>query len=129
MNISPNLSIGFVPFDYQVKYAWNSENPDAARLPAPSLGGTNTHNAQSADIYLRKGRYLRLKTLNLGYTLPKSLTQKANIQNVRFFLAGYNLLTIKSKDIFDFDPESNAGDSYATYPVQRVITLGVNVTL
>lgn len=129
MNISPNLSIGFVPFDYQVKYAWNSENPDAARLPAPSLGGTNTHNAQPADIYLRKGRYLRLKTLNLGYTLPKNFVQKANIQNVRLFLAGYNLLTIRSNDIFDFDPESNAGDSYSTYPVQRVITLGVNVTL
>lgn len=129
MNISPNLSIGFIPFDYQVQHAWNSANPDAARLPAPSLGGTNTHNAQPADIYLRKGRYLRMKTLNLGYTFPKSVIQRANIQNLRVYLSGYNLFTLKSNDIFDFDPESNAGDSYATYPVQKIITLGVNVTL
>lgn len=131
MMIAPNLSIGQIPLDYEVKNAWNPDNPSAAKLAAPNLGGLNTHNSQPADIYLRNATYLRLKTLNIGYTLPSSLTTKAKINKVRVFAAGYNLLTIQPNDIFKFDPEtsSSGGALGQTYPIQRVITLGVNVTL
>lgn len=126
---APNLSIGQIPFTYQAENAWNAENPSAAKLPAPSLGGPNTHNKPASDLYLRKGEYLRLKTVNLGYTLPKSITQKVNINRVRLYVAAYNLFTLMPNDVFRFDPEAKGGDSGSTYPVQKVITFGVNVEL
>lgn len=129
LELAASTSIGFVPFQYQVDHSWNANNPSAAKLPAPSTTGLNNHNDATLDIYQRDGTYARLKSLTLGYTLPKAFLDKIKIKNARVYLAGYNLLTINNTGIFNIDPEARNGDGIATYPVQRNVSLGVNIGL
>lgn len=129
IELSPTTSNGGIPFQYQVDNAWNAANPSAAKLPAPSTSGLNPHNDKVLDIYTRKGDYLRLKQITLGYSIPQDVLNKVSIRSVRIYLAAYNLLTIKNTGIFDFDPEARSGDGIATYPVQKNISLGINIGL
>lgn len=89
-------------------------------------------NWRSSDLYIKDGSYLRLKTAQLGYTLPESLTNRISLQKVRIYIAGENLLTFTGYD--GFDPELAAG-GYTTigvdkgcYPQSRTITFGANIT-
>ena len=81
---------------------------------------------QGNTYWLHKTDYLRLKTLQIGYSLSHSLTQKLGIQAFRVYASGYNLLTY-SPDYKDFDPEASAG-SGQSYPLQRVLSAGLSVT-
>ena len=74
---------------------------------------------------MRDGSFLRLKTLEIGYTLPKELTQKINIGMVRLYMSGTNLLTFSKFKLWD--PEM-AGNGLG-YPVQRVFNVGININL
>lgn len=79
--------------------------------------------------WLRKTDFVRLKNLELGYTLPESLSHRLKLSDIRFFIGGMNLLTW-APDMVDFDPELEAkGDGFAGqgYPLQRVINTGVTV--
>lgn len=113
---------------------WNffrsEDNPLGANLdsyyPRP-LFGTNK-NQQIQTRYLQNAAYLRLKNLQLGYTLPGSISQKASLQNVRFYVSGDNLLTF-SQITGIFDPELLGGDWGAgkLYPLSKVISVGLNI--
>jgi len=81
---------------------------------------------QGNTYWLHKTDYLRLKTLQVGYSLSHNVTQKLGIQAFRIYASGYNLLTY-SPDYKDFDPEASAG-SGQSYPLQRVISAGLSVT-
>jgi TonB-linked SusC/RagA family outer membrane protein len=81
---------------------------------------------QNNTFWLHKTDYLRLKNLQLGYSLPHNITKKLGIQAFRVYASGYNLLTY-SPDYKDFDPEASAG-SGQSYPLQRVVTAGLSVT-
>ena len=70
--------------------------------------------------------YLRIKNINFGYTLPKSVTNKLGIANVRLYYTGENLLTFDSLP-FNVDPESGSGDMDG-YPTSRSHSFGINVT-
>ncbi|WP_186826855.1 SusC/RagA family TonB-linked outer membrane protein [Seonamhaeicola algicola] len=129
LELAATTSIGFVPFQYQVDHSWNPDNPSAAKLPAPSTIGLNQHNDATLDIYQRDATYARLKSLTLGYSIPQSFLNKINVKNARIYLAGYNLLTLQKKNIFNIDPEARSQDGIATYPVQRNVSLGINVGL
>jgi TonB-linked SusC/RagA family outer membrane protein len=84
-------------------------------------------NYRASDLLIRDGAYCRLKNIQLGYTLPKSLTQKVSIERLRLYVGAENLLTITGyKD--GFDPEVGGGVDYGNYPHARVGTFGVNVT-
>jgi len=101
---------------------WSPSNPNPRfpiLLPSPS-----TNSLQVSDLYIRNGSYLRLKTLELGYTLPKLIMNKLKIQSIRLFVTGQNLLTF-SADKFIDPEESNARARY--YFQQKVYTAGVNV--
>jgi len=79
--------------------------------------------------WLRKTDFLRLKTLELGYSLPEKLTGRIGLQNMRVSLGGMNLLTW-SPGIKDYDPELEPkGDGFAGagYPLQKVVTAGVTI--
>lgn len=78
---------------------------------------------QNQTRYLLNAAYLRLKSLTLGYTLPKALTHKIGVEKCRFYLSGENLLTFDHTPE-GFDPELD--DPYK-YPQQKSISLGVNV--
>ncbi|NDW13871.1 TonB-dependent receptor [Bacteroides sp. 214] len=99
----------------------------------PRMTNANPNsNWRSSDLYVKDGTYLRLKTAQLGYTLPSVWTKKASIQKLRIFVLAENLLTITGYD--GFDPEVASG-GYTTigidrgiYPQARTISLGANIT-
>ncbi|MBD2700488.1 TonB-dependent receptor [Spirosoma sp. BT702] len=107
--------------DIHLNY-WTPENRDA---PNPRLTPSpTTNNSQISSFWLRDASYVRLKTLEVGYTLPKTLLNKAKIGSVRIFASGQNLLTLAK--IKNFDPEvSNLKGRY--YFQQRVLTAGLNI--
>ena len=71
----------------------------------------------------RNGSFIRLKNMEIGYTLPKSLTSKTFIKSFRFYVSGSNLLTFAPFDMWD--PEKGGGEG-SGYPLNRVITIGFN---
>ncbi|MEG1659013.1 MAG: TonB-dependent receptor [Bacteroides sp.] len=85
-------------------------------------------NQQVQTRYLQSGAYIRLKNVQLGYTLPLALSQKAAIQKLRLFVSAENLWTGTSLSKA-FDPESFSGDQGAgrSYPLQSTISFGLNV--
>ena len=97
-----------------------------ASYPRLSYGG-NANNYRNSTFWLRDGRYLRLKNLDIGYTLPKSIVNKIHFQNIRFYVSGTNLFFLSKK--FDtWDPESlqPRGEDY---PITKAVTLGMQVNL
>ena len=108
----------------------DENNPLGANLnsyyPRPLFG--NNKNQQTQTRYLQDASYLRMKNVQIGYTLPSSLTQRASMQSVRFYVSGDNLLTFS--DITGvFDPELLGGDWGAgkLYPLSKVISVGLNI--
>ena len=102
-----------------------NENPNAT-YPRLSYGG-NSNNYRNSTFWLRDGRYLRLKTLDFGYTLPKQVVNKIHFQNVRFYVSGTNLFLLYKK-FGMWDPESlqPRGEDY---PITKAVTVGVQVSL
>lgn len=99
-----------------------TENPNAS-YPRLSYGG-NENNYRPSTYWLRDGSYLRLKTLEIGYTLPKHIISKAKMSDLRFFLIGSNLLTFSKFKLWD--PELGSSDG-AAYPLTKSVTVGLNV--
>lgn len=95
--------------------------------PRPLLN-TNK-NQQCQTKYLQNAAYMRLKNLQIGYTLPRKIVQKMGVQNLRFFASGENLLTITDLVKF-FDPETIESGSFAhgyAYPLSRTYAFGLNI--
>lgn len=106
------------------KHRWTEANPDPnARYPRMSIT-QNVNNQRNSTYWQRNGRLTRLKNAEIGYTLPKSLTEKARIDAVRFYLSGVNLVTWSKFDLWD--PEVGGGQGQA-YPLSRVFNFGVSV--
>ena len=99
-----------------------------AYYPKVNFGGQRNTKVQTR--YLQNGAYMRLKNIQLGYILPSSWTRKAGFSMIRLYVSADNLVTFTSLSKI-FDPEgtgSMAGSgSGKLYPLQRVISLGVNV--
>lgn len=100
---------------------------------APLEGGdgsvpdpTHSVNFAVSSRFVEDGSYLRLKTLQLGYTLPRELTRKAHFNRVRFYVSANNVFTLTKYS--GYDPElSNNGVDYGNYPQARTFTFGVNL--
>jgi hypothetical protein len=101
-----------------------TENTNAL-YPRLSYGG-NANNYRASTFWLRDGKYLRLKTLEIGYSLPKSFLVKHHISTTRFFIVGQNLLVWDKLKIWD--PELGSGNGMV-YPLTKTITAGLNITL
>ena len=87
-------------------------------------GAGSTNNSQTSSWWQRDGSYLRLKSVEIGYSLPKKLlTRSGFIQSVRFYVAGNNLLTFSNFKLWD--PEQGGGEG-ASYPNNRVYSFGLN---
>lgn len=89
-------------------------------------------NWRSSELYIKDGSYIRLKNIQLGYSLPSQILQTVAIERLRFFVSAENLLTLTDYD--GFDPEIASGD-YTTigidrgiYPQARTISVGANIT-
>ncbi|WP_010536214.1 SusC/RagA family TonB-linked outer membrane protein [Bacteroides faecis] len=110
--------------EHEISGTMATENPNAS-YPRLSYGGNNNNYRQST-YWLRNGSYLRLKTLELGYSIPKPLVNKIRFNNIRLFLRGSNLLTFSSFKLWDPELGSSTGTEY---PLAKSFTLGLSVNL
>ena len=101
-----------------------TENPNA-EYPRLSYG-PNSNNYQQSTYWLRNGSYLRLKTVEVGYTLPTQLVNKVHFNTVRIFFVGTNLLTWSAFKLWD--PEMGSTDG-KRYPLSKNLSLGISVNL
>lgn len=102
---------------------WTEDNRDAY-FPRLHHYGVNGGNHQVSTRYLQNAAYLRLKNVVLGYTIPRSITEKVKISRLRVFVQGENLLT--STPLIDsYDPETL---NNMTYPINKKISVGLNLT-
>ncbi|WP_349905799.1 SusC/RagA family TonB-linked outer membrane protein [Bacteroides caccae] len=92
----------------------------------PRLSDTAiSNNNQSSTWWLRDGTFLRMKSAEIGYTLPKRLTSKAKLENLRIYVSGTNLFNISKFKIWD----TEMGNNGLGYPVQRVFNVGIQLSL
>ena len=102
---------------------WSEENQNLYAL-WPRLSSVDVpNNDQQSSWWLRDGSFLRLKSAEIGYTLPHKWTSHASIKNLRIYLSGLNLLTFSPFKMWD--PEM-AGQGFA-YPIQKVYNVGINL--
>jgi TonB-linked SusC/RagA family outer membrane protein len=120
---------GIMPFflggtvQEQHKDHWTPENPNAT---FPRLAFSESNNEKISSFWLRNAAYLRLKNIQLGYSLPTALTQRAGISNVRFFVNGQNLLTW-DKFWNGYDVESPVGTG-RSYPQVKMVSFGIDAS-
>lgn len=93
------------------------------RLSMGSGGAGASNNSQASTWWLRDGSFLRLKSVEIGYSLPKSLLQKSFIKSLRFYAAGNNLLQFSPFKLWD--PEKGSTDG-SGYPLNRMFSIGFN---
>ena len=106
---------------------WTEATADEATYPRLTIGAYENNKNGASSLFLYNASYLRLKNMEVGYTLPKSAIRFAGLQNVRFYVQGMNLLTIDGLKNVDVDPETKEGNG-AWYPIQRVFNFGVDIT-
>ncbi|MBD8488492.1 TonB-dependent receptor [Echinicola sp. CAU 1574] len=100
---------------------WTAENTDA-KYPRPFQGGLNY---QFSDYWVQNASYIRLKNLQLGYSLPDGLLSKIGVSNARVYFSGENLWEKTNLILFDPEVTSQNGQSY---PLNRNFSLGLNFT-
>lgn len=110
------------------RYTPGSMDSKLPRLPTLEAGGAGAGgevDGLQSDFWLRNSTYVRLKTLELSYNLPRNFLQKLKIQSMRLYLNGQNLFTIDN--VKWADPE-NTSNSESYYPQSKIYNLGINLT-
>lgn len=102
---------------------WSAENLSGT-IPNPGASGSS-RNFEASSRYVEDGSYLRLKNLQLGYTLPEKFSKKIGISNCRLYMTVSNLLTFTSYT--GYDPEVGGGVDWGNYPQSRTVTFGTNI--
>lgn len=102
--------------------AWSPTNMNSD-IPAISYSDDNNEKRVSS-YYVEDGSYLKLRNVQLGYSLSRDLITKVKLEKVRFYVSGQNLLTIKSKDFTGLDPEN----PNLAYPISKTVTVGLNLS-
>jgi TonB-linked SusC/RagA family outer membrane protein len=106
---------------YAAKYAWSVDNPDS---DYPRLLSTITNGGTTrSSFYYRNASFLRLKNVELGYTIPQKAFGKVPVRGLRIYIAGYNLFTISQ--LKEVDPEAS---SDVSYPQMRIYNAGVKLS-
>ena len=113
---------------FLVENAYSLDNPDGT-FPRLTLGttGHGGDNGLSSSFWWRNGTYVRLKTAQIGYTLPQTFTRRFGVEALRIFVEGNNLFTLDGLPE-GIDPES-PGVNNGYYPQQRNIMGGITLTL
>lgn len=101
---------------------WTPDNPNATW---PRLVYNTIHNQEASSYWIQNTSYFRLKNVQVGYTLPKTLLDRIHINNVRVYVSGENMFTLtKAKNL---DPEFPSGRA-TYYPQTKILSLGLDVT-
>lgn len=105
--------------------AWTKSNPSTT---TPRVVVNDTWNTQESSFWVNNLSWLKVKNIQLGYTLPDQWTQRVSLNNVYIYVNGQNVLTFVSKDYQGFDPERDTFSNGAEqYPVPRIWSVGINV--
>ena len=102
--------------------AWTPANPNS-NIPALTTSDTNNEGRVSS-YYIENGSYAKLRTIQIGYNMPKQVVNKLHLDRIRLYASAQNLITIKSSMFTGADPE-NPGFNY---PIPLNLTFGVNVS-
>lgn len=122
-------------FEHQLDY-WHPGNTDAKypRLVNSSSPSYSNNYSYSSDRNIYDAAYVRLKNLQVGYTIPERITREVGIANLRVYLSGQNLLTFTKNDFIDpesseFGNNMNAGgaNSGRNYPTLKYYGGGIEV--
>ena len=103
---------------------WSEENRNIYALWPRLSASPNDNNNQPSTWFMRNGSFLRLKTLELGYTLPEKYSRKLLLNTLRVYASGTNLLTLSHHKIWDVE----MGSSGLDYPIQKVFNFGLQLT-
>jgi TonB-dependent starch-binding outer membrane protein SusC len=112
---------------YQFDNRWSIENPSDEHPRLASRGDTYYTGGAYGDntYFLFSKDYLRLKNIEIGYTIKGGIKDKIGLKGLRVYANGLNVFTVDKNNIFDPEPENSAGTSY---PLSRVINFGFNVS-
>jgi TonB-linked SusC/RagA family outer membrane protein len=103
---------------------WSANDPDPYALWPRLSTGEVLNNTQQSTWWLRDGSFLRLKTVEVGYTLKANFLEKLNISNFRIYATGMNLLSFSKFKLWDIEMAGNG----LGYPIQRVFNFGVQIS-
>lgn len=114
---------------WQAENCWTVDNPDKwAEYPRIETLNMNNTNLQTSDYWVRNASFLRVKNVQIGYTLPKQWTSKVGIENVRVYVSGQNLFSFNSfYQGWDPENEIGTGDSPSYYPITAIYSFGFNL--
>lgn len=111
---------------YLIENSWREDNPDG-EFPRLAVVPASSNNAYSSSFWYRNGDYLRLKNMQIGYTLPQRWIASLGMSTLRIYAEGQNLLTFSELTKYNIDPEQ-PGVSNGYYPQQRIYSMGVKLT-
>ncbi|GAB3573790.1 TonB-dependent receptor [Spirosoma luteolum] len=104
---------------------WSPTNPNGSYPRVDTRASSSINGGlYNNTFWLNNASFVRLKNVEIGYTLPKATLAKIKLSNVRVYASGFNLFTLTG--VKDYDPEGNNG-SGQFYPQQRILNLGLNV--
>ncbi len=116
-----NINVPYLNKGVRALDAWSPSNP-GSDIPALTTADNNNEGRVSS-YYIENGSFAKLRTIQLGYNLPKTFTDKIRMDRLRLYISAQNLLTIKSSKFSGVDPE-NPGFNY---PIPLNLTFGLNV--
>ena len=117
-----NINVPYLNKGVRVLDAWSPANP-GSDIPALTTVDTNREGRVSS-YYIENGSFVKLRTIQLGYNVPKSFSDKLRMERIRLYVSAQNLLTLKSSKFSGADPE-NPGFNY---PIPLNMTFGLNVS-
>jgi TonB-linked SusC/RagA family outer membrane protein len=113
-------------FTESMKSSWSPEKAvSGEEILFPRLGRESANYVKS-DYWLKDGAFLRLRNVELGFTIPQRISQKIGSESIRLYINGLNLLVWDKLPTDDFDPES-ANSSSTNYPLLKAYNFGVSV--
>lgn len=116
-----NINVPYLNKGVRALDAWSPSNP-GSDIPALTTADNNNEGRVSS-YYIENGSFAKLRTIQLGYNLPKTFTDKIRMDRLRLYISAQNLVTIKSSKFSGVDPE-NPGFNY---PIPLNLTFGLNV--
>jgi TonB-linked SusC/RagA family outer membrane protein len=105
---------------------WTPATASTATYPALHYGTHLNNKNNNSSLFQADASYIRVKSMEIGYTIPSRLSGKIGMSKIRVYAQGLNLFTWDKLSQFDMDPETNSGGDW--YPIQKVINFGLYVT-
>jgi TonB-linked SusC/RagA family outer membrane protein len=126
-----NVSMAYPGFRYNediVRHAWTQERYNTGEtIDYPALApGNQSSSYWNNSFFILNRSFLRLKTMEIGYTFPKEFFKSTGINKIRVYASGNNLLTFTGMKTKYLDPEQE--DASGAFPLTRMVNVGINVT-